>query len=259
MSSGLSWYPNTAEITPWNATYQFPKASNKTQASNPRITPTSGSVFAPTQTTRIEMPPVGHMNPANSFLTFDVVIFPGSTGSCRFQNNISSIIRRLRWTYGSGVLEDIDRYGDLVRFVGEHTSTNTNNSVDQTTFEGNGGYIDGADGSGFHGNVNVREKMIHGKCANDNAGINLPAIPGHFSGGIGWGLVPGVTSNPINAANPNGTPNPISRRYTIPLLSGLMIQRKLIPLKYMASNYDLEITWADAKGGKEGAIVAFDQ
>lgn len=242
MSSGLNWYPNTSEITPWNATYQFPSAANQTQMTTPRIT--SPGTFSPTQTTSIECPAVGYCNPDHTYLTFDFTIFPGSTGSVRVQNGISSAIKRLTIKYGGSVLEDLDHYNDIARFLQETSGTNQNGIMDHNSIaEGSGGYTLDIDGSGnYFGLANVREKYIHGRSV---------AVPGvgaaNFSGGAGWGNVPGGSSNPINAVGPSGSLAPITRRYTISLLAGLFVQNKLLPFKYMASSFTIDITWADAK------------
>jgi len=242
MASHFKWYPGSEDVTiPFNARYSFPSQSNKTIKMTPRIPPKTGSVYQPGGQMRIELPAQGYMHPGNSTLEFDVTLTGwGTSGGeiTRFQNNIQSLFNRVRILYGSTPLEDIINYNVIVRSLTEWTSTNQLVVDQQSIADGVGGVVWGTDGVGNVGMVNVRQKYIQGI---DNSNITTGVA---VVGGKGFGKVP------------NGD---VVRRYQVHLATGLFTQEKLIPLKFMASQFVIEITFESAASciiSQKGASTA---
>ena len=264
MASHYKWYPSDEEVVvPFNATYSFPSQANKAVKITPRIPPKSGGVFQPGSVCRIECPSQGYMNVANTLFSFTVTMYGfGNPGNAiiRFQNNIQSIISRLRILYGSTPLEDIINYNVIVRGLTEWTSTDQNCSMDQTTIsEGIGGVIVGTNGSGGLGNFGQQAATGSGPSLPTTSSITLAAstlvhvrqnyiqgldlTPNNVTGNpnaAGAGNVP----NAANVANGSSSTAACSRRYTIALAAGLTTQGKLIPLKFMAAQFAFEFTFA---------------
>lgn len=279
MASHFKWYPAESEVVvPFNARYSFPSQSNKAIKMTPRIPPKNQGTFSPGNVIRLEFPAQGYVNPGKTTFEFDVqMIYTPSDGEfsyVRFQNNIQSIISRVRLLYGATPLEDIPNYNVIVRQLTEWTGTGTQGSVDQCSIaDGIGGTCTGASGQ-FQNtdpatgvgaraitNVNVRQKYIHGIdfaeqviVTPGGAGTNsINAATGYDNGiASGAGLVPngnGV-STALAPITGNGATlihqtvrgsNPI-RRYQVQLMLGLLNQEKLIPTKFMASQLAIELT-----------------
>jgi len=151
MAEHFKYYPSDEEvITPWNARYSYPSQSNKATKLTPRIPPKNGTSFTPGQIMRLEFPAQGYVNPLNTLLEFDVVMYAPVVSSgawaIRFQNNIQSIFNRIRLLYGASPQEDILQYGLLVRCLSEWTGTNQMLNIDQ------GSIADGVGGT-FMGSI----------------------------------------------------------------------------------------------------------
>lgn len=215
-------------IIPWNRRYTFPTVANKATKTTPRIQPITGGSFGPGNTIQINFPAQGYMNPINSFLSFDVTITPNSSdsygngsGALRFQNNIQSIFERVEVKYGATHLEDINNYNLIVRPMSEWTST-SGYDFDQTSIsEGLGGVVPST--------------------VWDNSGAGIPTTPAAVGlSNIRQKYIQGVDSV---AANVGGFGNRnLTRRYCVQLMTGLFQQRKLIPLKWMASQFSILLT-----------------
>jgi hypothetical protein len=241
MSTHFKWYPGSDDVVvPWNARYSFPSQANKTVKLTPRIPPKNGSEFQPGNVIRLEFPAQGYVNPANTTLSFDVVLTApsGSTADqVRFQNNIQSIFSRVRLLYGSTPIEDIVNYNVIVRALTEWSSSNMQ-VVDQAACnEGIGGVTFGSAPSAVatigtsaslnpQGLVNVRQAHIQGI---DN--IAGPATKVALVGAPGFGTVPNTGDNSRSI-----------RKYQISFALGMFTQEKLIPTKFMASQLAIEIT-----------------
>ncbi len=242
MASHYRFYAASNEtVVPWNASYQFPSQANKAVKTTPRLVPKNGAVFVPGNMIRIECPATGYMNTMNSTFIMDVTLFYPTTVAnsgvtlayhVRFQQNIQSIFQRLRIIYGSTVLEDHLLYNTEVRMLTEHTAGNPHMCLDQSAFEGIGGTVIGTATDGKIGLVNVRQAYIQG------VSLSFPTSA-NFTGGIGNGAVP-YTVNPVMQA-PSGFTG-VTRRYQFQILAGMFQQPKLIPLKYMASQFVVEFT-----------------
>lgn len=168
----------------------------------------------------------------------------------RFQNNIQSIFSRVRLLYGATPLEDIPHYNAITRALTEWT-TSSAQEINQTSIsEGIGATHSSISGqfkntatgaaSGLPGRVNTRQKAIHG--------VGLNGVAADASGSTGFAMVPNAptsitvlsaTDKIINGKNPK-------RRYQIQLNTGIFNQDKLIPTKWMASQFAIEITLAPA-------------
>ncbi len=228
MATHNKWYPeNTETIVPWNAQYTFPSQANKAVKTTPRIPPKSGGRFFPGNTIRLEFPAQGYVNPMNTTFEFDVTLSnPGGLNVARFQNNIQSIFHRIRLVYGSQSLEDIDGYNVVVRALTEWTATNQTGTLDQTSIsEGIGGVVYGAGGSA-QGNINVRQAYIQGISGTPDTGS---------------GAVPNSSHGLTEFASA------CTRRYQVSFALGMFTQDKLIPTKWMASQFAIEITLAAAQ------------
>jgi len=237
MSAHFKFYPSSEEsVVPWNARYSFPSQANKALKVTPRIPPKNGADFLPGSVIRLEFPAQGYVNPINTTLEFDVTLTGVALEDTRFQNNIQSIFNRVRLMYGSTPLEDIINYNQVVRNLTEWTSTNQQGTFDQVSIsEGIGGIANfigrSTDGpvGGSIGSVpfNVRQAVIQGvgeKVANKSRTI----CP--------------------NSCNKSGTVTSVTstRRYQINLALGLLMQDKLLPVKFMASQLAIEITLEQA-------------
>ena len=119
-----------------------------------------------------------------------------------------------------------------MRALTEWTSTNPTNTMDQTSIsEGIGGYILGADSSGFFGDVNVRQRFIQG------LNTSVPASAANFTGGVGFGNAPQTTDLPSGAPAVAllGTQFAATRRYQINFALGLFTQDKLVSFIYFTN------------------------
>jgi len=268
MATHSVYYPSSSEVvTPWNAKYTYPSQANKSRKFTPRIPPKNGAIFNPGNIIRLEFPAQGYVNPLNTTIEFDVVLYGptvsgGAAYACRFQNNIQSIFNRVRLLYGSDVSEDLQRYNVLVRALTEWTSTNQCAVIDQTSIsEGIGGYAtdflstytSGASLVTTPGLVNTRQYRIQGVSGNF---VNATA-PAAFTHTGSWtassdtGVLP-VPNDFATIGGLGGAPPVPSggsaciRRYQINLALGVFTQDKLIPVRYMASQLVIEITLENA-------------
>lgn len=247
MSTHFKWYPDQDQVTvPWNARYTFPSQANKSVKITPRISPKNGSVFSPGQVIRLEFPSQGYINPANTFLSFDVTLIDGVSGnglhSVHFQNNINSIFHRARILYGANPLEDLNNYNVIVRNLTEWTAT-AGNTFDQTSImEGIAGAYTGygINGMGLDPPttttvaseiMSMRPASIQGISHRD-----VTAFPAPYDT-TDYGFVP-------NKTTPQSGQAYTVRKYNIQFAFGLFTQGKLLPAKFMASQLAIELTLA---------------
>lgn len=170
---------------------------------------------------------------------------------------------RVRLLYGSTPLEDIINYNQVVRMLTEWTGTTQVGTLDQTSVsDGIGGVVYGVDGvtnvdingprykpkrQGF---VNIRQAYIQGLDYSINS-INTGAVVDNVIGyesaadmlfeGDGFELVP-LSCDAQGNQTDSGTWT--RRRYQVSLALGMFNQEKLIPTKFMASQFAIEITLA---------------
>lgn len=221
MTSHVRDYPSSQDvIIPWNRRYTFPTIANKAEKVTSRIQPRALGPFIPQNQIQIDMPAQGYLNTANTFLEFDVAITgtPTTNAGIRFQNNIQSIFDRVEIKYGSSPLEDVTNAGLIVRCLTEWTAT-AGQTFDQTSInEGIGGIVTdeifAIETPAYTANVNIRQKYIQG-------------IDSYARGDGGFGDV-----------------NIIGNRYCVQPIAGLLQQRKLLPVKYMANQFTIVLTLA---------------
>ena len=237
MASNFAFHPTVSEVVPYSAQYSFPNQSTRQSKRTVKLTPKNNAARYRSGTTiRFEFPASGYMNPNNTYLAFNArAIITGNSfspgtgtnnpsGGFEFQNNIQSIFRRVRVLYGSLVLEDIQDYNliqriftELVMPAGSTTSTTLmSQGIGPSQWENN--------------NTTPSNNIIAGK---------------------GYGRL-GITRSNYHTQQPteSGATLPTSvgevvRRYAVPINTGLFQQKNLIPLKYMASQLQLEIELAE--------------
>lgn len=258
MASHFKWYPSDSEVVvPFNARYSFPSQANKAVKMTPRIPPKSGATFVPGDVIRLEFPAQGYVNPSNTTLEFDVLLYDWKdhTGFpiTRIQNNVQSLFSRVRLLYGATPIEDIINYNIIVRALTEWTGTTQIGTMDQTSIaDGIGGVVYGCEGrravSGSanafpprQGLVNIRQAYIQGFDNSYNPyvddvidGLTVEAVNKKIASGTGYGAVPNHL--------PTGSPEYSVRRYQVNLALGMFTQEKLIPTKFMASQLAIELT-----------------
>lgn len=267
MSSSFKFHSAVPEIVPWQAQYKFPSQANKIRKQTVKLVPKNGATFAQNQIIRFELPADGYCNMLNTALSFDVVtalpLVPIAADSSQPQaigtpiislprGGAHNYIKRLRILYGSLVLEDIQEYKTLARMFSEM-------GVAKTYGQGPGSILNGDAEASMH-NVNnpytisgtaglsvtetsatfasnsisdnglIQQQQIGGICSSlGNSGAAAKTVQATFSD-IGNDIVAGSSS--------------VTRTFTIQLLSGLLSCKKLLPLKWMASQLAIEITVA---------------
>lgn len=234
----------------------YPSQANKAVKMTPRIPPKNGSSFQPGQIIRLEFPAQGYVNPLNTKMQFDVVLFgPTNPGAyaVRIQNNIQSLFNRVRLLYGASPQEDLLQYNVLVRCLTEWTCTRQGADMDQTSIaDGIAGVVQGFQASmntdntpssvAWDARVNGRQAYIQGI---EGGFVGAPNSK-ETTNGVGLGVVP---NNSQPATLPGGiAPNGVYsvRRYMVNFALGVFTQDKLIPTKYMASQLAIEITLEQA-------------
>lgn len=268
MSSSFKFHSAVPEIVPWQAQYKFPSQANKIRKQTVKLVPKNGATFAQNQIIRFELPADGYCNMLNTALSFDVVtalpLVPIAADSSQPQaigTPIVSLprggghnyIKRLRILYGSLVLEDIQEYKTLARMFTEmgtsknyaaSTSSILNGDAESTMHNVDNPFVMNGTATGasltqtsatFSSNAIadnnlIQQQMIGGVCnALGNSGAAAKTVQATFAD-IGNDLVAGSSS--------------VTRTFTIQLLSGLLSCKKLLPLKWMASQLAIEITVA---------------
>lgn len=266
MASTFKFHSQTQETVPWSAQYAFPTQSVKVKKQTVKLVPKNGSTFsAGNKIIRIEFPADNYLNVLNSVLQFDLKLSGTKTdivGIGLQQGGAQNLIKRLRIMYGSLVIEDIQDYKTLVRIF-------TEAGVSEDYMSSTGTLLDGMHTSKTSGSEGTPQKKLTTLDTGDAAGttaaligdstyagvtrlqeagaLNLPDLVvareqlnfiGTVSGGLG---TQGYTVNTDTAYDLNTN----SRMFCLNLLSGLLTQKKLIPLKWMASQLSIELTLAD--------------
>jgi hypothetical protein len=192
----------------------------------------------------LEFPAQGYVNPLNTTLEFDVVIYAAGTPAgtaVRIQNNVQSIFSRGRVLYGSTPLEDLINMNTIVRCLTEWTATNVQGILDQTSIaEGIGGYVLDSDTGVSFGFVNSRQKYIQSTASNITQ-----TTATNFTAGLEIGPAGNMTDEGVpGGATKDGVHS--TRRYQVNLPFGILTQDKLIPTKFMASALAIELTLEEA-------------
>lgn len=155
--------------------------------------------------------------------------------------------------YGSTPIEDIPNYNCIVRALTEWTSSDQVGADQTSITDGIGGVTPSVSGSmklvaadTDAASVepllaNVRQKYIHG--------VDMRGVTDDASGLSGFGVVPngelitdGTFLTPVHKSINQKNP---TRRYQVQLALGMLIQEKLVPTKFMASQLAIELTLAN--------------
>lgn len=232
-ASTFLFHPLMNEVVPYNAVYEFPSQATRSTKRTVKITPKNSSASYVSGTTiRFEFPASGYLNPNTTYLAFNCraritsgAFTAGSTtaGGFAFQNNIASIFRRVRVLYGSLVLEDIQDYNILQRLFTETLLASGSGTCNSSCYQG-------------IGPLSNQENSI------------ATAFAGPFSAGykydrFNYHTLENSTGTGIEAGNIAGR---TARRYCIPLNTGVFQQKRLIPLKFMSSQLQIEFELAEA-------------
>lgn len=272
------------DVVPWQAQYTFPSQATKMHRQTVKLPPKQGGSFGPGQKIRIEFPSDGYLNAMNSVLSFDltcnhsrnvsgtvVVTMAGAVATYTLGADIAA--RATAGTYNgcymafrSGALK-----GQVVKINAQDANAVVT-LIDSESFLPvpgtyevsitSGGVLQKA---GAHSLIKSI-KIFYGGLAwetiddyNVLARILLEhgTNPG-YQGSVG-AIMDGTqaaTQKEGVSGQPFGTSLPMSdfasaladtsdkRRFTLNLLSGLMACKKLIPLKWMAAQFVLEIELA---------------
>lgn len=214
MSGTFKFHSQVGEVVPFQAKYAFPSQMTKVQKQVVKLTPkTGGSYTSGSAPIQIEFPSDGYLNMLNSVLLFDVQITGVDASHLPTfpKQGAHSLFRRLRILYGSMVIEDIQEYSVLTRMLIE---CGAQPDYTRTT----GTILDGTLG---HGSI------FYDKGANANDTGASSSVHGSANA---------LTSGQVNLQS--------TRTFALNLLSGVMTCKKLIPLKWMASQLKLELTLA---------------
>lgn len=228
-ASTFLFHPLMNEVVPYNASYQFPSQATRSTKRTVKVTPkNNASSYLSGSTIRFEFPASGYLNPSNTYLSFNCrakinsgSFVAGTTGTqyggFEFQQNIASIFRRVRVLYGSLVLEDIQDYNILQRLFTDTLSKSGGSYSDTAMFQGIGRSvrISAATSTGYH----LRDTLTQDR-------HNYHSLEAA-------GVAPTEVGTTV-------------RRYCIPINTGVFQQKRLIPLKFMSSQLQIEFEIADA-------------
>lgn len=280
MSSAFKFHSQVQNVVPWPAQYQFPTQSNKVRKQTVKLPPKNGYTFSGSnQPIRIEFPADGYCNMLNSILSFNATVtLPAiATTECNYvtleRGGGHNFFSRLRVLYGSLVIEDIQEYKTLVRMINEVAVSKSYGSSSGTLLDGmSAGRIndialdfDNTDGQNTQTNANPADYLPPGymnfasiysnvdttSLATLGAGLQrIVAQLGTIvetSDAVGMNMMGGrvfghAAGSPVFVQTGAKT---FTKTFALNLLSGLLTSKKLIPLKWMASQLVIELTIAD--------------
>lgn len=225
-ASTFLFHPLMNEVVPYNATYEFPSQATRSTKRTIKMSPkNNASSYVSGSTIRFEFPASGYLNPANTYLSFNCrsKITSGSfvagaspdLGGFEFQQNIASIFRRVRVLYGSLVLEDIQDYNILQRLFCDLLNKSGTANSDTCIYQGIG-----------------RNQRKYG--TTDDTGM---------TDRHNWHSLESESTPGTYVVTEVGT---VGRRYSIPINTGVFQQRRLLPLKFMSSQLQIEFELAEA-------------
>jgi hypothetical protein len=216
MSSHFLFHSDASETVPFNARYAFPTQASRVIKSNVKIPPRTGTSMlglnssSKGRTIQITLPSQGYLNPLESYLRFDLSFNnTASIPGFRCTNSIHTMFRRLRISYGSLVIEDIQNYGTLVRMI-------TNVAVENDYANNSGAILEGMGSDG-------QRALLHAPLA------------------AATGMVVATGSSPSPYASYGQTGGNQTHTYCLNLAGGFLTQQKLIPLKWMANQLTIEL------------------
>jgi hypothetical protein len=282
MTSSFKFHSSVPEIIPWQAQYNFPSQSNKVRKQTVKLVPKNGYSFTQNQIVRFEFPADGYCNMLNTALSFDVkttlnpftmaaddgthhnAILPTPVVSLP-RGGAHNYFKRVRVLYGSLVLEDIQEYKTLNRMF-------TEMGIEKSYQQGSGSIIDGQSESAMR-NIN-NPFVVSGTIGNgvsatvsdatfganpiaDNNTLQSQQIGGtvgfYSTTNSSFSAALPASTNAANTIQPvfsdigqdnSDSSQSVLRTFEIQLLTGLTTLKKLLPLKWMASQLVIELTIA---------------
>ena len=236
MSSHFLFHAEASEKVPFNAQYAFPSQATRVAKSVVKIPAKNGGPFqfnrAPI---RIELPADGYLDPLASYLAFTALMVTKTNTSTRasneyayFTKNAQCLFSRLRLLYGSMVIEDIQDVDALCRML-------TDVGIGQDYLRSTGSITENLTTSDVY---EAESALDFTTSQMDPLGINDSGV--RFAANKALDItetkvVPGSDSTSLEK----------SRRFCISPLLGLLCQKKLLPLKWMASQLTIELTVND--------------
>lgn len=282
MSSSFKFHSAVPEIIPWQAQYNFPSQSNKVRKQTVKLVPKNGYSFSQNQIVRFEFPADGYCNMLNTALSFDVtttlpVQIAQTADDGTHHNAIlptpflslprggaHNYFKRVRVLYGSLVLEDIQEYKTLARMF-------TEMGVEKAYQASTGAILDGHSEAamrnvdnpfagqtiGTNSSTTITDATFGANSIADNVTIESQQIGGtvglysttnsSFSAALPASTSAANTLQPVFSdigQDNNASTKSVTRTFTIQLLTGLTSLKKLLPLKWMASQLVIELTIA---------------
>lgn len=231
MTSNFAFHPTVNEVVPYSARYAFPNQATRQSKRTVKMTPKNNAQeYVSGSTIRFEFPASGYLNPNTTYLAFNCRVnitagaFSAGTttnkyGGFEFQNNIQSIFRRVRVLYGSLVLEDIQDYNIVQRLMTDLLIPSGTLTSTTAMYQGIG----------------------HSTMLQSGVQSNLVTAPFDYS-------IQRFNYH-ATAATEGTSPTNVGttvRRYMVPINTGVFQQKNLIPLKFMASQLQVEFEIADA-------------
>jgi hypothetical protein len=266
MSSSFKFHSSVPEIIPWQAQYNFPSQSNKVRKQTVKLVPKNGYNFNQNQIVRFEFPADGYCNMLNTSLSFDVNT---NMAGCTLTAGSGTVVaetpyvalprggahnffKRVRVLYGSLVLEDIQEYKTLARMF---TEMGVEKSYQQST----GSILDGHAESAMRniGNpfgtiapndsTTETDANLMSNAIVDNQLVMLDQVGGQcraLGTTASTAYYPEFSWATDTAPVTGNTATDVVRTFNIQLLTGLTSLKKLLPLKWMASQLVIELTIA---------------
>lgn len=257
MASNLRYFPTTEDvIIPPEADYEFPSVANKAIRISPRITPSNGNTAVlPGQSLQFTFPAQGFLDARKTTISFDLYLkgydvynpteadSAGKTGTyCYLQNNVSSIFKHCKVSYGSYQVEQVQENGYLQRQLCEFSGYGAEDNDSEGLAKGIGGISSVWDPPTQTTYLSLNRARHHSLIyhpTRTNVSSRVVIRPSHVI---------------INNENYS------VKRYQIELPFGMMQQGKLVPVKYMASQLMMQFVLAPAAevimGNKNTSTVA---
>jgi len=266
MSSSFKFHSSIPEIIPWQAQYNFPSQSNKVRKQTVKLVPKNGYNFSQNQIVRFEFPADGYCNMLNTSLSFDVntnmVGCSATSGSGTItaatpyialpRGGAHNYFKRVRVLYGSLVLEDIQEYKTLARMF-------TEMGVEKSYQQSSGSILDGHSESAMRnvGNpfgavaasdsTSATDATLMSNAIVDNQQVMLDQVGGQcttFGTTASTAYYPEFSWASDTETSSGNSAASVTRTFNIQLLTGITTLKKLLPLKWMASQLVIELTIA---------------
>ena len=235
MSEHFLFTQGVQEVVPFSAKYGMPTQSVRSSKTIVQIQPKGSQSYANDTIMRLEFPASGYLDGVHSTLNFTICPLTNAaiqgTDVLWSAQNIHSCITRLRVLYGSLVIEDIIDYNKIVTAI-------TNHNVPVA-------------GNFRTGTRTLQKAAVVGNVPNGAASTVAtpyldfgPAYQGWEEGlgsedeRNGWFTATGGNDTLAGGGQTKGV------AFSINLMSGLLKNKKLIPLKWMSSQLAIEITFA---------------